>query len=94
RRTEALVLKPFLDELKVLSEVTVDSQVQYYAQLTVILQRKTRMKVSHSVFLDENNGMRELVALHLPSVSSYPTLNMILYIPEANQSPLRIQDSK
>jgi len=30
-----MYLKPFLDELKILSEVTVDSQVQYYAQLTV-----------------------------------------------------------
>ena len=28
------------------------------------------------------------------AVSSYPTLNLILYIPEANQSPLRIHNSK
>ncbi|CAG8612064.1 1296_t:CDS:2 [Paraglomus brasilianum] len=89
-----MYLKPFLDELKILSEVTVDSQVQYYAQLTVTPEK------------NENEGYYYLRPEMLPhfvnsaewnlasAVSSYPTLNLILYTPEANQSPLHIHNSK
>ncbi|CAG8568864.1 541_t:CDS:10 [Ambispora gerdemannii] len=99
-------LKPFLDETSVVSNFTIDSQIQHYAALT--------FEPEHKTFNDENiddaaNFARSYYFLtpeSLPhfinsaewnlasAVSSYPTMNFILYVPSKKQSPLYIHDSK
>ncbi|CAG8467974.1 2534_t:CDS:2 [Funneliformis mosseae] len=87
-------LQPFVDKISVISNLIVDSQIQHYARLTFEPHHKTDEQffsltpelLPHFVNAAEWNLAS--------AVSSYPTLNFILYVPSKEQSPLYIQDSK
>ncbi|CAG8808688.1 15175_t:CDS:2, partial [Racocetra fulgida] len=85
-------LKPFVDKISIISNLTVDSQIQHYARLTFEPQNDenyfylTPDLLPHFINAAEWNLAS--------AVSSYPTLNFILYVPSKDQSPLYIKDSK
>ncbi|KAG9304213.1 hypothetical protein G9A89_019775 [Geosiphon pyriformis] len=96
-------LKPFLDETSVISDFTIDSQIQHYAALTFDPQH-------YQIQPDNDDSLFKpyfyLTPQSLPhfinsaewnlasAVSSYPTLNFILYVPSKKNSPLVIHDAK
>ncbi|CAG8437781.1 7769_t:CDS:10 [Diversispora eburnea] len=97
-------LKPFVDKISVISNLIVESQIQHYARLTFEPQQK---KIIENInYNNDNDKYFYLTPDLLPhfinaaewklasAVSSYPTLNFILYVPSLEQSPLYIQDSK
>ncbi|KAL1918591.1 uncharacterized protein VTP21DRAFT_2613 [Calcarisporiella thermophila] len=89
-------LQPFLRELSVVSNFTVDSQIQHYASLTVTPQHHqdgtssyyylTPEKLPHFVNAAEWN----LASI----VSSYPTINFVLYVASPEMRPLKIHDAR
>ncbi|PWW72352.1 hypothetical protein C7212DRAFT_302205 [Tuber magnatum] len=93
-------LQPLLDALGGISGFTVDSQIQFYASLSSSVVptwvpdsegegaggRYTLKKEDLSSFI--NSAEWPLV-----SITSYPTINFIIYIPAADQSPLIIPTS-
>lgn len=87
-------LQLFVNKISVISNLTVDSQIQHYARLTFEPFHKadenyfylTPELLPHFINAAEWNLAS--------AVSSYPTLNFILYVPSKDQSPLYIQDSK
>ncbi|RIA87016.1 phosphatidylinositol-glycan biosynthesis class S protein [Glomus cerebriforme] len=87
-------LGPFVNQISMISNLTVDSQIQHYARLTFEPNHKpdenyfflTPELLPHFINAAEWNLAS--------AVSSYPTLNFILYVPSKEQSPLHIQDSK
>ncbi|KAI9030062.1 phosphatidylinositol-glycan biosynthesis class S protein [Phycomyces nitens] len=88
---------PFLDQLSMISNFTVDSQIQHYAALSMKPQFKNRVdKPSYYFFNPEhlphfvNSAEWNLAS----TISSYPTINLILYVPSPEETPLRIHDSK
>jgi len=87
-------LQPFVDKVSVISNLTVDSQIQHYARLTF----EPRHNVDKNYFILTPELLPHFINAaewNLASaVSSYPTLNFILYVPSKEQSPLHIQDSK
>ncbi|CAG8531297.1 2475_t:CDS:10 [Ambispora leptoticha] len=103
----SVYLKSFLDEISVVSNFTIDSQVQHYAALTFEPDYKDLSGENN--IDDVANFSRPyyyLTPASLPhfinsaewnlasAVSSYPTINFILYVPSKKQSPLYIHDSK
>jgi phosphatidylinositol glycan class S len=87
-------LQPFVDKISVISNLTVDSQIQHYARLTFEPHNKTD---ENYFFLTPELLPHFINAAEwnlASAVSSYPTLNFILYVPSKGQSPLHIQDSK
>ncbi|KAM3582084.1 GPI transamidase component [Umbelopsis sp. WA50703] len=90
-------LKPFMSEVSVVSNFTVDSQIQHFAQLGVAPQYMERQKLPSYYYLTPetlphfiNSAEWNLAS----AISTYPTINFILYIPAQNKSPLRIHNSK
>ncbi|CAO3676952.1 unnamed protein product [Umbelopsis vinacea] len=90
-------LKPFLSEVSLVSNFTVDSQIQHYAQLAVAPQYMEREKLPSYHYLTPetlphfiNSAEWNLAS----AISTYPTVNFILYIPSADKTPLRIHNSK
>ncbi|GBC08692.1 hypothetical protein RclHR1_08300008 [Rhizophagus clarus] len=87
-------LQFFVNKISMISNLTVDSQIQHYARLTFEPYHKadenyfflTPELLPHFINAAEWNLAS--------AVSSYPTLNFILYVPSKEQSPLYIQDSK
>ncbi|CUS13171.1 unnamed protein product [Tuber aestivum] len=93
-------LQPLLDALGGISGFTVDSQIQFYASLSSSVVptwephseeegaggRYTLKKEDLSSFI--NSAEWPLV-----SITGYPTINFIIYIPAADQSPLIIPTS-
>jgi phosphatidylinositol glycan class S len=87
-------LQLFVNKISMISNLTVDSQIQHYARLTFEPYHKadenyfflTPELLPHFINAAEWNLAS--------AVSSYPTLNFILYVPSKEQSPLYIQDSK
>ncbi|KAI9308809.1 phosphatidylinositol-glycan biosynthesis class S protein [Cunninghamella echinulata] len=89
-------LYPLLKELSDVSNFTVDSQIQNYAPLSQTPRYMERIgKPDYFYFTPEqlphfvNSADWNLAS----SISSYPTINFILYIPSDNVTPLRIHDS-
>ncbi|CAO3625978.1 unnamed protein product [Cunninghamella blakesleeana] len=89
-------LHPLLKELSDVSNFTVDSQIQNYAPLSQTPYYKEREgKPNYFYFTPEqlphfvNSADWNLAS----SISSYPTINFILYIPSENIKPLRLHDS-
>ncbi|RHZ83249.1 hypothetical protein Glove_99g319 [Diversispora epigaea] len=100
-------LKPFVDKISVISNLIVESQIQHYARLTFEpQQKKITENINYNINNNDNDKYFYLTPDLLPhfinaaewklasAVSSYPTLNFILYVPSLEQSPLYIQDSK
>ncbi|KAL0075090.1 phosphatidylinositol-glycan biosynthesis class S protein [Phycomyces blakesleeanus] len=84
---------PFLDQLSMISNFT----MQHYASLSMKPQFKNRAdKPSYYYFNPEhlphfvNSAEWNLAS----TISSYPTINLILYVPSPEETPLRIHDSK
>ncbi|KAI7870785.1 phosphatidylinositol-glycan biosynthesis class S protein [Spinellus fusiger] len=87
---------PFLDQLSIISNFTVDSQVQHYASLSMKPQFMARVEKPDYYYFEPE---------HLPhfinsaewnlasTISSYPTINFILYVPSPDEMPLRIHDT-
>ncbi|KAI8365323.1 phosphatidylinositol-glycan biosynthesis class S protein [Radiomyces spectabilis] len=97
RRAVNNYLYPFLNELSCLYNFTVDSQIQNYASLTMTPKYKQRQdKPSYYYFEPQqlphfvNSAEWNLAS----TISSYPTVNFILYIPSTEESPLRIHDAQ
>ncbi|CAG8520369.1 15538_t:CDS:2, partial [Acaulospora morrowiae] len=89
-------LKPFVDEISIISNMTVESQVQHYARFT-FEPRKNINNENESFYLTPELLPHFINAAEwnlASAVTSYPTLNFILYVPSLEQSPLYIQDSK
>ena len=87
-------LQPFVKNIFMISNLTVDSQIQHYARLTFVPHNKTD---ENYFFLTPELLPHFINAAEwnlASAVSSYPTLNFILYVPSKEQSPLYIQDSK
>ncbi|KAF7731813.1 hypothetical protein EC973_008328 [Apophysomyces ossiformis] len=88
---------PLLNELSILNNFTVDSQIQNYASLSLKPTLRNRPGKPQYYSFDQE---------HLPhfvnsaewnlasTISSHPTINFILYIPSDDQSPLWIHDSR
>ncbi|KAF0401381.1 phosphatidylinositol-glycan biosynthesis class S protein [Gigaspora margarita] len=89
-------LKPFVDKISMISNLTVDSQIQHYSRLTFEPQKNLHNDKNYFYLTPDllphfiNAAEWNLAS----AVSSYPTLNFILYVPSKNQSPLYIKDSK
>ncbi|CAG8526932.1 603_t:CDS:10, partial [Cetraspora pellucida] len=89
-------LKPFVDKISIISNLTVDSQIQHYARLTFEPQKNLHNDENYFYLTPDllphfiNAAEWNLAS----AVSSYPTLNFILYVPSKDQSPLYIKDSK
>ncbi|KAG2179107.1 hypothetical protein INT43_001957 [Umbelopsis isabellina] len=90
-------LRPFMSEVSVISNFSVDSQIQHFAQLAVTPQYMERQKLPSYYYLTPetlphfiNSAEWNLAS----AISTYPTINFILYIPAQNKSPLRIHNSK
>ncbi|KAI9267737.1 phosphatidylinositol-glycan biosynthesis class S protein [Helicostylum pulchrum] len=90
-------LTPFLKEVSVVSNFTIDSQIQNYAPLSLKPKYKEREGRPNYYYFEPR---------HLPhfvnsaewnlasTITSYPSINFILYVPSQEESPLRIHDSK
>ncbi|KAI8081673.1 phosphatidylinositol-glycan biosynthesis class S protein [Halteromyces radiatus] len=90
-------LYPLLNELSDVSNFTVDSQIQNYAPLSQSPHYMEReKKPNYYYFKPEqlphfvNSADWNLAS----SISSYPTINFILYVPSADVTPLRIHDQQ
>lgn len=93
-------LQPLLEALGGISTFTVDSQIQFYASLSSSVVPTWAPGPEG----DEGNGQWVLkkedlssfinsAEWPLVSITSYPTINFIIYIPSKEQSPLVISDS-
>ncbi|KAG0739931.1 hypothetical protein G6F17_006843 [Rhizopus arrhizus] len=90
-------LRPFLKEVSVVSNLTINSQIQNYAPLSLKPKYKERVGKPNYYYFEPQ---------HLPhfvnsaewnlasTVTSSPTINFILYSPSQQESPLRIHDTK
>ncbi|CAG8447671.1 28626_t:CDS:10 [Dentiscutata erythropus] len=89
-------LRPFVDKISMISNLTVESQIQHYARLTFEPQKNLHNDENYFYLTPDllphfiNAAEWNLAS----AVSSYPTLNFILYVPSKDQSPLYIKDSK
>ncbi|KAL9548368.1 hypothetical protein MBANPS3_005714 [Mucor bainieri] len=90
-------LSPFLKEVSVLSNFTIDSQIQNYAPLSLKPHYKERVgKPSYYYFEPQhlphfvNSAEWNLAS----TITSYPSINFVLYVPSAEEAPLRIHNSK
>lgn len=90
-------LAPFLKQVAVVSNFTIDSQIQNYAPLSLKPKFKQREGKPNYYYFEPR---------HLPhfvnsaewnlasTITSYPSINFILYVPSQEEAPLRIHDSK
>ncbi|XP_015277340.1 PREDICTED: GPI transamidase component PIG-S [Gekko japonicus] len=86
-------VEPLLGKLRVVAEISVDSQILYYAALGVV----PRFDAPSSSFILSAHSLPHVInpveaRLGSSAASLYPVLNFLLYIPERSHSPLYIQD--
>ncbi|KAG0043856.1 GPI transamidase component [Gryganskiella cystojenkinii] len=84
-------LAPFLRTMSVVSKITVESQVQHYASLTM---QPDLDQTSKEYYLTPDKLPNFINAAEwslASTVSSLPSLNFLIYVPEADQSPLVIK---
>lgn len=99
-------LQPLLDALSGISTFTVDSQIQFYASLSSNVVPTWVEDAPEASNFDNQPGPGKWVLKKedlssfinsaewpLVSITSYPTINFIVYIPTAEQSPLAISES-
>ncbi|KAI8365568.1 phosphatidylinositol-glycan biosynthesis class S protein [Blakeslea trispora] len=90
-------LTPFIEQVATVTNFTIASQIQNYAPLSLKPQYKAREGKPDYYYFEPQ---------HLPhfvnsaewnlasAITSYPNINFILYVPSAEEAPLRIHDSK
>ncbi|KAI8981885.1 phosphatidylinositol-glycan biosynthesis class S protein [Mycotypha africana] len=90
-------LQPFLNEISVVSNFTINSQIQNYAPLTLKPNyREITGKPNYYYFQPQhlphfvNSAEWNLAS----TITSHLSINFILYVPSQEESPLRIHDSK
>ncbi|KAI9475852.1 MAG: phosphatidylinositol-glycan biosynthesis class S protein [Benjaminiella poitrasii] len=89
-------LQPFLKEVSIIFNFTIDSQIQNYAPLSLTPEYKERENKPNYYYFEPQ---------HLPhfinsaewnlasTITSYPSIHFVLYVPSEEESPLRIHDS-
>ncbi|KAF9407474.1 GPI transamidase component, partial [Podila epigama] len=86
-------LTPFLRSMSVISKFSIESQVQHYASLTFEPQVDP-LKKEHFLTPDSLSNFINAAEWSLAStVSSYPALNFLVYIPKPSESPLVIKQA-
>ncbi|XP_030009964.1 GPI transamidase component PIG-S [Sphaeramia orbicularis] len=88
-------IQPLLTKLEPLANFSIDSQILYYAMLGV----NPRFDNSHNAYTLNADSLAHVInpveaRLGSNAASSNPVLNFLLYVPDANHSPLYIQDRK
>ncbi|XP_049627707.1 GPI transamidase component PIG-S [Suncus etruscus] len=86
-------VQPFLNTLSIAGNISVDSQILYYAMLGV----NPRFDVASSSYYLAAHSLPHVInpvesRLGSSAASLYPVLNFLLYVPELAHSPLYIQD--
>ncbi|XP_055983249.1 GPI transamidase component PIG-S [Sorex fumeus] len=86
-------VQPFVDALSVAGNISVDSQILYYAMLGV----NPRFDAASSSYYLAAHSLPHVInpvesRLGSSAASLYPVLNFLLYVPELAHSPLYIQD--
>ncbi|KAI8084218.1 phosphatidylinositol-glycan biosynthesis class S protein [Gilbertella persicaria] len=88
---------PFIKAVSTVSNLTITSQIQNYAPLSLKPKYKEREGKPNYYYFEPQ---------HLPhfvnsaewnlasTITSYPSIHFILYVPSADESPLRIHDAK
>jgi phosphatidylinositol glycan class S len=87
---------PLLDSLSVVSNFTVDSQVQLYATLSPSITgpQYDESRQVWTLKKDDLSGFINAAEWPLsPSIGDGPTINFILYVPPAEQSPLVLNEN-
>lgn len=88
-------IQPLLSKLAPVANFSIDSQTLYYAMLGV----NPRFDSSRKAYTLNADSLAHVInpveaRLGSNAASSNPVLNFLLYIPDANHSPLYIQDHK
>lgn len=89
-------LKPLLESFSGISNFTVDSQVQLYATFSPSIHQpeydvNTKAWTLHK---EDLSGFVNAAEWPLsPSIGEGPTVNFIVYVPDASQSPLLVKES-
>jgi phosphatidylinositol glycan class S len=89
-------LSPLLESLSPVSNFTIDTQVQMYAQFSQSMEQPQYDETQHAWLLREEtlSGFINAAEWPLsPSIGSAPTINFILYVPDAKQAPLLIREN-
>ncbi|KAG0643616.1 phosphatidylinositol-glycan biosynthesis class S protein [Tuber brumale] len=93
-------LQPLLDALGGISGFTVDSQIQFYASLSssvvptwVPEEEEEGASGKYTLKKEDLSSFINSAEWPLVSITSYPTINFIIYIPATDQSPLMIPTS-
>jgi phosphatidylinositol glycan class S len=81
---------PLKDDYSRISNLSVDTQIQYYASVGCSLHKENdEWTLDH----DDLSTFVNFAEWSLTSIHSYPTLHFILYIPSKDQSPMVIKHS-
>ena len=89
-------LQPLLDALSDISNFTVDSQIQFYASLSPSVVPSWVPDGQSGKWVLEKQDLSSFInsaEWPLVSITSYPTINFIVYIPSKDQMPLTISES-
>jgi phosphatidylinositol glycan class S len=89
-------LSPLLESFSGISNFTVDSQVQLYATLSPSIHRPEFDEASKVWTLRKEDLSAFVNAAEwplTPSIGEGPTVNFILYVPDASQSPLLVKEN-
>ncbi|RPB01042.1 hypothetical protein L873DRAFT_1678010 [Choiromyces venosus 120613-1] len=93
-------LQPLLDALGGISGFTVDSQIQFYASLSSSVvptwvpdSEEEGVGGKYTLKKEDLSSFINSAEWPLVSITSYPTINFIIYIPAADQAPLIIPTS-
>ncbi|KAI5843740.1 phosphatidylinositol-glycan biosynthesis class S protein [Tricharina praecox] len=102
-------LQPLLDALSGISNFTVDSQIQFYASLSpnvvpvwvptnpeVVVPEDQQQQPQPGKWVLKKEDLSSFInsaEWPLVSITSYPTINFIVYIPSKEQTPLAIPES-
>ncbi|KAF9336239.1 hypothetical protein BG006_009297 [Podila minutissima] len=84
-------MTPFLRSMSTISKFSIESQVQHYASLT-FEPKLDLVKNEHYLTPDSLSNFINAAEWSLAStVSSFPSLNFLVYVPKSNDSPLVIK---
>ncbi|KAG0094019.1 hypothetical protein BGZ92_010031 [Podila epicladia] len=84
-------MTPFLRSMSTISKFNIESQVQHYASLT-FEPKLDPVKNEHYLTPDSLSNFINAAEWSLAStVSSFPSLNFLVYVPKSNDSPLVIK---
>jgi len=89
-------LAPLLKSLSTISNFTVDTQVQLYATFSPTVRHPEYEEAIQAWTLrkEDLSGFINAAEWPLsPSIGNGPTVNFILYVPDASQTPLLVKDS-